>query len=212
VLQLTRNLALEWGKQKIRVNSISPGIFEPLDDAKDFFKNLPVPRPGDPYRDLTGPVLLLASEAGAYITGTDICVDGGLSVMRKSPVAVKPFKEHETEQTPGKHAPLTNVIPASELFSMKGKTVLITGASSGIGAHLAYFMAMEGANVILAARRTEKLDQVMKEIHKLPGNMRGKCVAKSWTSLQKRRRSRRSFLRHGRNLDGLMSCSTMQEL
>ncbi len=50
-------------------------------------------------------------------------------------------------------------------FSLAGKTVLITGASSGIGAHLARVAAAAGANVVLAARRVERLEQVAKNIH-----------------------------------------------
>jgi len=46
------------------------------------------------------------------------------------------------------------------LFSLAGKTVLITGASSGLGAHFAAVLAAAGANLVLAARRTEKLDAV----------------------------------------------------
>ncbi|MFS2124333.1 SDR family NAD(P)-dependent oxidoreductase, partial [Pseudomonas sp. Pseusp97] len=44
---------------------------------------------------------------------------------------------------------------SNDLFSLAGKTVLVTGASSGIGAHLARVAARAGARVVLAARRTE---------------------------------------------------------
>jgi len=44
-------------------------------------------------------------------------------------------------------------------FNLQGKVVLVTGASSGIGAHFASVLAAEGANVILAARRAEKLQE-----------------------------------------------------
>ncbi|MBC9251189.1 2-deoxy-D-gluconate 3-dehydrogenase [Pseudomonas alcaligenes] len=50
-------------------------------------------------------------------------------------------------------------------FSLAGRVVLITGASSGIGAHLARVAALAGARVVLAARRVERLEQVAKEIH-----------------------------------------------
>ena len=51
-----------------------------------------------------------------------------------------------------------------DLFSLAGKTVLITGASSGIGAHLARVAARSGGRVVLAARRTERLAQLAEAI------------------------------------------------
>ncbi|WP_240377164.1 SDR family oxidoreductase [Bacillus piscicola] len=47
---------------------------------------------------------------------------------------------------------------------LQGKTAIITGASSGIGAGIAKELVQEGANVVLAARRTEKLVELQKEI------------------------------------------------
>ncbi|WP_207888097.1 SDR family NAD(P)-dependent oxidoreductase [Pseudomonas sp. 30_B] len=49
-------------------------------------------------------------------------------------------------------------------FSLAGRTVLITGASSGIGAHLAKVAARAGARVVLAARRVERLEQLSMDI------------------------------------------------
>ncbi|MCO8312941.1 SDR family NAD(P)-dependent oxidoreductase [Pseudomonas mandelii] len=49
-------------------------------------------------------------------------------------------------------------------FSLANRTVLITGASSGIGAHLARLAARAGARVVLAARRVERLEQVAQDI------------------------------------------------
>ncbi|NEX63733.1 SDR family NAD(P)-dependent oxidoreductase [Noviherbaspirillum galbum] len=45
------------------------------------------------------------------------------------------------------------------LFSLQGKTALITGASSGIGLHIAGVYARAGAHVVLAARRTDRVDE-----------------------------------------------------
>ncbi len=54
-------------------------------------------------------------------------------------------------------------------FSLAGKTVLITGASSGIGEHLARFAARAGALVVLGARRTERLEKIAQDIQWLGG-------------------------------------------
>ncbi|QEY71721.1 SDR family NAD(P)-dependent oxidoreductase [Pseudomonas denitrificans (nom. rej.)] len=53
---------------------------------------------------------------------------------------------------------------SNELFSLAGKTVLITGASSGIGAHLGRVASRAGARVVLAARRVERLNQLAADI------------------------------------------------
>ncbi|WP_425497662.1 SDR family NAD(P)-dependent oxidoreductase [Hoeflea ulvae] len=87
--QMTRCLALEWAKHRIRVNEIRPGWFATaLTDP--FLKGAgstvmagqnPLGRLGSP-NDLDGAVLLLASKAGAYMTGSAITVDGGHSIAR----------------------------------------------------------------------------------------------------------------------------------
>lgn len=87
--QMTRCLALEWAKHKIRVNEIRPGWFETnLTDrflkgpgANIMAGQNPFGRLGETH-DLDGAVLLLASRAGAYMTGSAITVDGGHSIGR----------------------------------------------------------------------------------------------------------------------------------
>jgi NAD(P)-dependent dehydrogenase (short-subunit alcohol dehydrogenase family) len=84
LVQMTRALALEWARYNIRVNAIAPGYF-PTDLNKDFLateageaikKRVPMRRFGQ-FEDLDGPLLLLASPASAYMTGSVITVDGG---------------------------------------------------------------------------------------------------------------------------------------
>ena len=54
-------------------------------------------------------------------------------------------------------------------MSIKGKTIIITGASSGIGEATAKKLSQEGANVVLSARREDKLNSLKDEIVKNGG-------------------------------------------
>ncbi len=81
---MTKSLALEWARHKIRVNALAPGYIETeLNDA--FFtseagmalvKRIPQRRLGLA-KELDGPLLLLASDASTYMTGSVVAVDGG---------------------------------------------------------------------------------------------------------------------------------------
>jgi NAD(P)-dependent dehydrogenase (short-subunit alcohol dehydrogenase family) len=83
LVQLTRHMAAHWGPKQIRVNSISPGPFpNPRIAAAqpDFVGALAdktmLGRTGKP-GEIAGAVVFLASDAAAFVTGTDLKVDGG---------------------------------------------------------------------------------------------------------------------------------------
>lgn len=84
LINMTKHMAVYWAKDNIRVNCLSPGAF-PKSTIKNTFKNrleekIPLHRIGNP-SELQGPLLLLASEAGSYMTGHNLIVDGGWCVQ-----------------------------------------------------------------------------------------------------------------------------------
>ncbi|MGI5232212.1 SDR family NAD(P)-dependent oxidoreductase [Actinoallomurus sp. CA-142502] len=89
VANLTRSMASEFGTAGVRVNCLALGVFyptnmtAPLADAPEtlawFSDRTLLKRLGDPETDLDGPLLLLASPAGSYVTGQVIYADGGWS-------------------------------------------------------------------------------------------------------------------------------------
>ena len=87
LIHLTRALAMEWARHGIRVNAICPGYIE-TEMNSDFWKTpagqrlidrIPQRRIGQP-EHLDGALLLLASEAGSFMTGSVLTVDGGHTV------------------------------------------------------------------------------------------------------------------------------------
>jgi gluconate 5-dehydrogenase len=86
IKMLTKALCSEWAKYNIQVNAIGPGYFEteltkPLKDNPEFDKWLcdrtPASRWGKP-KELIGAAVFLASQAGDYVNGHILYVDGGL--------------------------------------------------------------------------------------------------------------------------------------
>ena len=85
---LARALAVQWGDKKIRVNTILPGLVK-TDFAKALWSDAtrlksreaatPLQRIGQP-KDIGGVAAFLACEAGAFVTGQMIVVDGGVTV------------------------------------------------------------------------------------------------------------------------------------
>ncbi|GAB4152476.1 MAG: SDR family oxidoreductase [Planctomycetaceae bacterium] len=89
VINLSQNLAREWGEDGIRVNAISPGFFPAEQNRKvltpdrveKIMGHTPMKRFGSP-EELAGAILLMASpNAGSFLTGANIVVDGGFTGM-----------------------------------------------------------------------------------------------------------------------------------
>jgi len=87
LLGLTRDLAQQWGMRKgIRVNAIAPGFFasEMTDQYRPEYlqeqlHRAPLGRVGEA-QELAAAVLFLASDAGSYVTGQTLVVDGGITI------------------------------------------------------------------------------------------------------------------------------------
>lgn len=88
VHNLSKNLAREWAPHGLRVNTLVPGFFPAEQNRKvltpdrvaAIMGHTPMKRFGEA-RELVGATLLLASEAGSFITGSEIVVDGGFAAM-----------------------------------------------------------------------------------------------------------------------------------
>jgi NAD(P)-dependent dehydrogenase (short-subunit alcohol dehydrogenase family) len=89
VINLTKSLAVEWGKHNINVNAIAPGIIETeltrkrLEDKEYFdlwIDRTPLERIGKP-EDLSGAIIYLSSAASDFVTGNTIMIDGGYKVQ-----------------------------------------------------------------------------------------------------------------------------------
>ena len=90
VVQLTRTLAVEWASSGVRVNAVAPGHigtelvqkqWETEPELKRYFlSRTPMNRLGTP-DDVAGPVVFLAGDASAMVTGQVIAVDGGYTAQ-----------------------------------------------------------------------------------------------------------------------------------
>ena len=86
--QITRNISVEHGSSNIRANCISPGLiktdfakalWENPDILKTVLSSTPMQRIGEP-DEIAGVAVMLASDAGNYINGQTIVVDGGTTI------------------------------------------------------------------------------------------------------------------------------------
>jgi NAD(P)-dependent dehydrogenase (short-subunit alcohol dehydrogenase family) len=87
-MQLARNLAVEYGPHNVRVNCIAPGLiktdfaralWEDESMLKERMATTPLRRIGEP-DEIAGAAVFLASQAGSYVTGQSLVVDGGVTI------------------------------------------------------------------------------------------------------------------------------------
>ncbi len=84
--KISRAAAMEWARDGIRVNTVVPMVNSPANDAdptsnETLTRIIPLRRIGDPEHDIGRPIAFLASEESAYITGSVLMLDGGLSYL-----------------------------------------------------------------------------------------------------------------------------------
>lgn len=90
VVNLTQNVAREYAPMGVRVNALCPGFFPAeqnrkiLDAARveNIMRNTPMARFGEPHELVGATLLMLARNAGSFITGAAYYVDGGFTAMR----------------------------------------------------------------------------------------------------------------------------------
>lgn len=88
-MQIARNLAVEYGPKNIRVNCIAPGLvrtdfaralWENPDILKERTATTPLRRIGEP-DEIAGAIVFLASDAGTFVTGETLVIDGGVTII-----------------------------------------------------------------------------------------------------------------------------------
>ncbi len=75
----TKLYADKYAAQNVRMNNVQPGFINSLPEKEEFLSRIPMQRYGDSYKEVASTVAFLASEGGAYITGQNIRVDGGIT-------------------------------------------------------------------------------------------------------------------------------------
>ncbi len=89
VVNLTQNVAHEFAKHKVRVNVLCPGFFPAEQNrailskerVENIMRHTPMNRFGEPSELVGAAILLLSKQAGSFITGATVYVDGGFTAV-----------------------------------------------------------------------------------------------------------------------------------
>ncbi|WP_339151805.1 SDR family oxidoreductase [Streptomyces sp. F41] len=147
------------------VTGYSPGLGHRLPEAAEagLLRYLVQRRPTTA-ADVAATVAFLVSEGCSYLVGETVPVDGGAGLGQIPSLPAGPQSvaapRPNTPLEPQQFEPVTGQ-------DLLGHTVLVAGASSGIGRAAALHLAGRGADVVLAARRTQALEEVAAEIEAL---------------------------------------------
>lgn len=155
-------MAMVLAEYNIQVNILNVGYFSYLDDEnskeKERLRKYAVIKRNYTYEDLYYGLKYMSSEKNSYLIGQELKLSGGSNIHPLKPV---------------QNNALSEVLPKD---TIKGSTVLIIGASSGIGKSMAYLAAKEGANVVLFARRLHVLNEIKQELLKYNVHVQVKSV------------------------------------
>lgn len=149
-----KTMAIELGKERISANIINIGYLSFAEEkSSDFMREelmkwMVVKRDGRK-EDLFYALKHLSQGRREYFTGYELKLNGGISMNPLKPVMENSLHLVEVKD------------------SIKGSTVLVIGSSSGIGEKAALDLAEKGANLILFARRVEKLEKIKEDAEKM---------------------------------------------
>ncbi|XP_074644349.1 uncharacterized protein LOC141901149 [Tubulanus polymorphus] len=161
--QFVRCSAIELASKQVRVNSVNPGVVETeihkrsgMDEAT--YRNYlvhcktthPLGRPGE-LEEVSKTITFLASDTASFITGASIPIDGG-----RHSLLLTAHHPQLPGFSSGKLA-FTVQLSLKIMASLKGKVVVITGASSGIGCQTAIEFAKLGSKLVICGRNMENL-------------------------------------------------------
>ncbi|MGW6274858.1 SDR family NAD(P)-dependent oxidoreductase [Streptomyces sp. NPDC055060] len=139
----------------------TPFLGHELTDAAagELLRHLVIRRPVAP-AELAAALRLLVSRGFGNVAGETLPLDGGLDASIVPMPAARPPRP----EAPATAAETTAV---ADPFRLTGRVVLVTGASSGIGASIARECAARGADVVLAARRRPELEKLAAQVREL---------------------------------------------